>query len=239
MNPAKRSLSSLFLFLAFPLCSSIDIIAPNQSIKDGDVLVSGGQRFALGFFSRGNSTGRYMGIWYHKVSEQTVVWVANRDNPVSGTSGVLAIDNQASGYRKFGPCRPGSPKMTQEPEPFSLALNQVGSPKYEKLGPLAKGGIQAALIVSVGVALFLIVFLVYWFVRKTKKASGRNKSFPSSSKCLRDSPINEFDEGRTGSGLPFFDLNAIAAATNNFSDANKLGEGGFGSVYKMNQKVHR
>ncbi|KAJ6885679.1 G-type lectin S-receptor-like serine/threonine-protein kinase RKS1 [Populus alba x Populus x berolinensis] len=127
MNPAKRSLSALFLFLAFPLCSSIDIIAPNQSLKDGDVLVSGGHRYALGFFSPGNSTRRYMGIRYHKVSEQTVVWVANRDNPVNGTSGVLAIDNQASGYRKFGPCRPGSPKMTQEPEPFSLALNQVGS----------------------------------------------------------------------------------------------------------------
>ncbi|KAL3576864.1 hypothetical protein D5086_022147 [Populus alba] len=47
--------------------------------------------------------------------------------------------------------------------------------KYEKLGPLAKGGIQAALIVSVGVALFLIVFLVYWFVRKTKKG----KQIPS------------------------------------------------------------
>ena len=96
MNPAKRSLSALFLFLAFPLCSSIDIIAPNQSIKDGDVLVSGGQRYALGFFSPGNSSRRYMGIWYHKVSEQTVVWVANRDNPVNGTSGVLAIDNQGN-----------------------------------------------------------------------------------------------------------------------------------------------
>ncbi|KAJ6377049.1 hypothetical protein OIU76_026082 [Salix suchowensis] len=96
MNPAKSSLSSLFFFLAFPLCSSIDIIAPNQSIKDGDVLVSDGQRYALGFFSPGNSTRRYVGIWYHEVSEQTVVWVANRDNPVNDTSGVLAIDNQGN-----------------------------------------------------------------------------------------------------------------------------------------------
>ncbi|KAF5189334.1 Cysteine-rich receptor-like protein kinase, partial [Thalictrum thalictroides] len=29
-----------------------------------------------------------------------------------------------------------------------------------------------------------------------------------------------------------FDLNMIRTATNNFSDANKLGEGGFGAVYK-------
>ncbi|KAJ1406732.1 S-locus receptor kinase, C-terminal [Sesbania bispinosa] len=32
--------------------------------------------------------------------------------------------------------------------------------------------------------------------------------------------------------LPFFDLSTIAHATNNFSNGNKLGEGGFGPVYK-------
>ena len=30
-----------------------------------------------------------------------------------------------------------------------------------------------------------------------------------------------------------FDLSTIEAATNNFSDENKLGEGGFGPVYKV------
>ena len=64
-------------------------------------------------------------------------------------------------------------------------------------------------------------------------ASDRNRSFLSSQKYLGNSPINEFDEGRTSSDLPLFDLSAIAAATDNFSDANKLGEGGFGSVYKV------
>ncbi|KAL5976161.1 putative ribitol kinase or glycerol kinase, partial [Asimina triloba] len=34
------------------------------------------------------------------------------------------------------------------------------------------------------------------------------------------------------SELPLFDLKIIAAATNNFSRENKLGEGGFGPVYK-------
>ncbi|KAG5255097.1 G-type lectin S-receptor serine/threonine-protein kinase [Salix suchowensis] len=33
-------------------------------------------------------------------------------------------------------------------------------------------------------------------------------------------------------GLPLFDLGTVASATNNFSDENKLGEGGFGPVYK-------
>lgn len=33
--------------------------------------------------------------------------------------------------------------------------------------------------------------------------------------------------------LVFFSLSSVTAATENFSDANKLGEGGFGPVYKV------
>ena len=34
--------------------------------------------------------------------------------------------------------------------------------------------------------------------------------------------------------LPFFDLATIVKATNDFSIDNKLGQGGFGPVYKVN-----
>ena len=34
-------------------------------------------------------------------------------------------------------------------------------------------------------------------------------------------------------GVPFFSLTTIATATNNFSSNKKLGEGGFGLVYKV------
>jgi hypothetical protein len=33
--------------------------------------------------------------------------------------------------------------------------------------------------------------------------------------------------------IPIFDLSTIANATNNFSIDNKLGQGGFGPVYKV------
>lgn len=33
--------------------------------------------------------------------------------------------------------------------------------------------------------------------------------------------------------LPIFNWTTIANATDNFSDENKLGEGGFGPVYKV------
>lgn len=37
-----------------------------------------------------------MGIWYNKIPVQTVVWVANRDHPISGTWGVLNIGNDGN-----------------------------------------------------------------------------------------------------------------------------------------------
>ncbi|KAB5533878.1 hypothetical protein DKX38_016964 [Salix brachista] len=68
-------------------------------------------------------------------------------------------------------CLPGF-----EPEsPREWYLRDGSKAKYRKSRPLAKAGIQAALIVSVGVALFLIVFLVCCFIRKKKKG----KQIPS------------------------------------------------------------
>ncbi|KAK9089571.1 hypothetical protein Scep_028653 [Stephania cephalantha] len=77
------------------LCSATDTITHNTTLRDGDTIVSNGGTFALGFFSPGNSRKRYIGIWYNKVSEQTVVWVANRANPInSSSSGLLRIDSR-------------------------------------------------------------------------------------------------------------------------------------------------
>lgn len=58
-------------------------MSANQSISGDQTLVSAGGDFVLGFFKPGNnSQNYYIGIWY-KVSEETIVWVANKDNPVS------------------------------------------------------------------------------------------------------------------------------------------------------------
>ncbi|CAI0406963.1 unnamed protein product [Linum tenue] len=94
----------LQLIISLSLCSfsSTDTISFNESLADGQVLVSNGERYTLGFFSPGKSSNRYLGIWYTKVSVQTVVWVANRDNPIDDTSGLLLIDRRGDAVLQRG-----------------------------------------------------------------------------------------------------------------------------------------
>lgn len=96
MSKLVRFLSFFCLFQNFTLqCSARDTMTLNNPISDkgGDTLVSPGKAFELGFFSPNGSSGnrRYVGIWYYSSTRQTVVWVANRDDPVSGTDGVFSI----------------------------------------------------------------------------------------------------------------------------------------------------
>ncbi|CAN0924192.1 G-type lectin S-receptor-like serine/threonine-protein kinase RKS1 [Linum grandiflorum] len=82
----------LTLFFHKTSASSNDTIHANRSIKDGELIISKGGNFALGFFSPGSSTFRYLGIWYHNKPGQTAVWVANRNTPINDTSGILTND---------------------------------------------------------------------------------------------------------------------------------------------------
>ena len=41
------------------------------------------------------------------------------------------------------------------------------------------------------------------------------------------------EEDKKGIDVPFFDLKSILAATDYFSETKKLGQGGFGPVYKV------
>nr|XP_018686510.1 PREDICTED: G-type lectin S-receptor-like serine/threonine-protein kinase B120 [Musa acuminata subsp. malaccensis] len=87
-------LCALLLSVLSVLCflsHASDTIVPDQPLRDGESLISAGGIFELGFFSPGKSSNRYVGIWYHNFSTNTVLWVANRQNPVKDTTGVLAI----------------------------------------------------------------------------------------------------------------------------------------------------
>jgi len=46
--------------------------------------------------------------------------------------------------------------------------------------------------------------------------------------------IEDLEENdNEGIEVPYFDFESILVATDDFSDANKLGKGGFGPVYKV------
>jgi hypothetical protein len=62
--------------------ATTDTLTLGQSLPWNQTLVSKGGNFELGLFSPGNSKKHYIGIWFKKVSKQTVVWVANRDSPI-------------------------------------------------------------------------------------------------------------------------------------------------------------
>ncbi|KAL5082107.1 hypothetical protein RYX36_010528 [Vicia faba] len=80
-------LNLIFSLHYLPSIAALTTISANQSLSADQTLVSEGGRFELGFFKPGNNSSKYyIGIWYKKVSQQTIVWVANRDNPVSDKS---------------------------------------------------------------------------------------------------------------------------------------------------------
>ncbi|KAK1439557.1 hypothetical protein QVD17_05377 [Tagetes erecta] len=73
--------------------AELDTVSDSQFLTDADTLVSPTGVFELGVFRPGTSANRYLGVWYKKIPA-TVVWVANRDNPITGGSRVvLRVDH--------------------------------------------------------------------------------------------------------------------------------------------------
>ncbi|KAK9209448.1 hypothetical protein WN944_001814 [Citrus x changshan-huyou] len=70
-------------------------ITSSKSLSDGRTLVLKNGSFELGFFSPGSSKNFYVGIWYKNIPVKTVVWVANRLNPINDSSGLLIINKRA------------------------------------------------------------------------------------------------------------------------------------------------
>ncbi|XP_059623228.1 G-type lectin S-receptor-like serine/threonine-protein kinase At4g27290 [Cornus florida] len=85
----------LYLYSIFSMLTitsyavELNTLTTTHSLTDGQTMVSPDRSFELGFFnpSGGISRNRYLGIWYKKISDGTVVWVANRDTPLTDTSG--------------------------------------------------------------------------------------------------------------------------------------------------------
>lgn len=72
----------LTLLTSFPIVNSKDTLCSTELLRNNETLVSARDVFELGLFKAGKTSSSsrwYLGIWYKKIQEKTVVWVANRD----------------------------------------------------------------------------------------------------------------------------------------------------------------
>ncbi|KAH0654665.1 hypothetical protein KY290_030879 [Solanum tuberosum] len=101
----KNNHSFLVLFLCFSLGTNLSIggytISMNESVSSGQTIISSSGTFELGFFTPGNSFKYYLGIWYKNISSQTVIWVANRETPVSDAAHLTIIQGNLVLLDKF------------------------------------------------------------------------------------------------------------------------------------------
>lgn len=89
----------LFFFTAVVFLSSHEakeILLKNEVIRDAnhETLISPGKIFQMGFFEL-QPNHRYVGIWYY-FDPKTIVWVANRDSPISSSSSIVTIQDDGN-----------------------------------------------------------------------------------------------------------------------------------------------
>ncbi|KAI3938615.1 hypothetical protein MKW98_016120, partial [Papaver atlanticum] len=138
---------------------------------------------------------------------------------------------------------------SERPATFYLrrAAAEIGSPVPVSTAEVRK---RNALVWKIGVPVFILVATImgvsgYIYQSKRNKANRRGglkglqgvlAELLKSKATYNDSPnTNMFDDGKTEGEtqeLQIFNLACLTLATNNFCWENKLGEGGFGPVYK-------
>ncbi|KAI5555772.1 hypothetical protein BDE02_19G106400 [Populus trichocarpa] len=102
-----------------------------------------------------------------------------------------------------------------------------------------------SLIVGVTIACVIVLSSIFLYIcifmrkkakrRESQQNTERNAAllYGTEKRVKNLIDAEEFnEEDKKGIDVPFFDLDSILAATDNFSEANKLGRGGFGPVYK-------
>ncbi|XP_060214659.1 G-type lectin S-receptor-like serine/threonine-protein kinase At4g03230 isoform X3 [Lycium barbarum] len=310
-----------------------DTIDANKWITFASTVVSLGGNFEMGFFAPGNNSNYYIGIWYKKLSVQTVIWVANRETPISiyemdfaqfkivdgnlvvlnGTTrtlwstninnstnsnnsqvvatlfddGNLILSNGDSknstnflwtsfdhpshtvmpgskfGYNKRTRLKQvlTSWKNENDPSPGPFT-HEVDMDKYSgqfvimwnhsviywNSGPWTGNNFTAGehqkktskklkVAIPIGVIAALLFVSCFTYIYYRKRRSSKVKE--SSTKSLMQNTegegkelINIQDEDKGNIDAPFFSLESILVATDDFSEQNKLGQGGFGPVYK-------
>uniref|UniRef100_A0A0E0FE41 Gnk2-homologous domain-containing protein n=1 Tax=Oryza meridionalis TaxID=40149 RepID=A0A0E0FE41_9ORYZ len=127
--------------------------------------------------------------------------------------------------------------------PFDITLPPAPSPSQPPLipatpvpppapAPSASTGLVVGL--TLGAVSFLVVigFSIRFVLRRRRKHAGLTKDQEMDDRDFFDDEAAMEDDFEKGTGPKRFRYGELAMATDNFSDEHKLGEGGFGSVYR-------
>ncbi|KAF6154137.1 hypothetical protein GIB67_016389 [Kingdonia uniflora] len=118
---------------------------------------------------------------------------------------------------------------------------ELANARRKSKGVLGKKRTLVILSLSIFVGVLILALCSYLLFKKMKtrglleEERSREMLFfdITSSASHKGSPRpNDLDASRGKLDLPFYDLGAVVSATNSFSSTNKLGQGGFGIVYK-------
>ncbi|KAL7594155.1 hypothetical protein Lser_V15G32168 [Lactuca serriola] len=105
---------------------------------------------------------------------------------------------------------------------------------FEESGEDTKGAAVAISLTAIGGLLFLGGFVFCLYKCRTYKKGKKTKlnHFNSEDRIVLGDRQEEDDLNKESFELPIYKFEQIITATDNFSYRNKLGEGGFGAVYK-------
>lgn len=78
------------------LSFSYAVLTPTKPLSIGQTISSSDEVCELGFFSPNNTQHQYLGIWMKGIIPRVVVWVANREDPVTDSSANLTISSNGT-----------------------------------------------------------------------------------------------------------------------------------------------
>ncbi|GLJ20010.1 hypothetical protein SUGI_0362860 [Cryptomeria japonica] len=73
-----------------------DTLSLGTSLTSNQTIISKNGTFEMGFFCPDGTDNWYIGIWYGKVAEKTIVWVVNRERHAKKRPGILILSKQGS-----------------------------------------------------------------------------------------------------------------------------------------------
>ncbi|KAG6717801.1 hypothetical protein I3842_04G118200 [Carya illinoinensis] len=129
---------------------------------------------------------------------------------------------------------------------FEGRLEEGDFPKSLEEPSTRKIPLPLILVLTLACVTTLACIISFMYIRKMAKKQGNSTIFKvirerrkqalhalDSERHVKDllDSVGSIEEDVQGIEVPFFDLECILAATNNFSDANRLGQGGYGPVY--------